>query len=455
MTTFFSLSMGLVLIAMTGTAVLLVLSFMENITGRAARAVAVTIVAAAFLHAAPGFAQGNESLDSDPASIEEIETSEDVRVIADVDSIRSGSQRDRDRTVHFATSSGLHFYAGGEVDVTEPADELFAAGGEVEVDSHVSAAMTVVGGDVSVRDVVTDRAIISGGNVEISGTFNKNLIAAGGRVDVEDDTHVVGDVVLAGGNVSFDGEIGGDFIAAGGEVELAGIVGGNANIRASNIELEPGTVIAGNLTYSSPNELDLGADVTVTGAITREAWRGDSDDIFEEMGFGKIIAFTVTAMIATLAALFVFAAVVMAIFSSHFDKANGAMIGQPLQSFGLGALLAVGMPTSAVILFVTIIGIPLGLFAIAAFAVLLGLGLIVAAYWVGLKLRGLTKAGGEALKIWSRLGWTLAGLFLFAVVGMIPILGSLVQFLAIVTGLGAFVLGMWGGGSKQTEGAAA
>ena len=447
----FDFSMSLVLIAMLGTVVIFIMTLMENISGRLQRAIVAALVAVVFLQTAPVFAQDQADGGADAVA----------EAIAELDAVdesfsgRDWSDSDRDRTVHFSTSSGLHLYAGGDIEVTEPADELFAAGGEVEIDSHTSSAITVVGGDVSVQDVVTDRAIISGGNLEISGSVNKNLIAAGGRVDVEADTQVTGDVVLAGGDVRFDGDIGGDFIAAGGEVELSGTVGGNANIRASKIDLASGTSIAGGLTYSSPRELTLGPDVTVEGPIMREAWRGDDDEFLEELGFGKIIALALTAMAATLAALFVFAAVVMAIFSTHFDKANGVIKAQPLQSFGLGVLLAIGLPTSAVILFVTIIGIPLGLFAIAAFAVLIGLGVIVVAYWAGLRIRELVKAGGEAPTMWPRLGWMLAGLVAFGIVGLIPVLGNLVQFLSIVTGLGAFVIAMWGRGTSSAEGAAA
>ena len=426
MTGFFDLSMTLVLIAMTGSVVLLVMTFLDTLPGRAARLFAVAVVATVVLQSAPGLA---------------------------MDGGGDSGHRENDRPVHFATSSGLHFYAGGDVDVTGSAEDLFVAGGEVKVDSAVSAAMTVVGGDVSVRDMITDRAVISGGNVEISGTINKHLIAAGGRVDVENDTQVLGDVVIAGGRVSFDGDVVGDFIAVGGDVELSGSVGGNANIRSPNIDIADGTTIAGNLTYSSPTELRLDPSVSVAGSTIREEWRGDRESFFEDMGLGKIIAFAVTALLATLAALFVFSAVVMAVFSRHFDKANGVANAQPLQSFGLGVLVAVMLPTAAVILLVTIIGIPLGLFAMAAFAVLLGLGLVVAAYWIGLKVRGAIKSSVETPRMWGRLGWMFAGLVLFSLIGLIPILGNLVQFLAVVTGAGAFILAASGSGEKPSEAA--
>ena len=68
----------------------------------------------------------------------------------------------------------------------------------------------------------------------------------------------------------------------------------------------------------------------------------------------------------------------------------------------------------------------------------------------GLRLRGFTKRRDLPLNFASRLGWTLIGLFAFVVVGVIPILGHLVQFLAVVTGLGAIVLGAWSG--RETNG---
>ena len=146
----FEPSMSLVLIAITGSMALLVMSFLESVPGRTARTVAMAIVAAVLLQATPGFAQNDDEQNPDRVSITNVASSvntPEAEVIS-VQTVRVGSGRDRDdrdRTVHFATSSGLHFYAGGEVDVTSSADELFVAGGEVKIDSSRSAAMTVGG----------------------------------------------------------------------------------------------------------------------------------------------------------------------------------------------------------------------------------------------------------------------------------------------------------------------
>ena len=53
--------------------------------------------------------------------------------------------------------------------------------------------------------------------------------------------------------------------------------------------------------------------------------------------------------------------------------------------------------------------------------------------------------------MWGRLGWMFAGLVLFSLIGLIPLLGTLVQFLAVVTGAGAFIFAASGGGEKQSE----
>ncbi|MEQ9447599.1 MAG: hypothetical protein RLN70_01675, partial [Rhodospirillaceae bacterium] len=255
------LSETLVLIAMAGTVVLLLMSLMQGAGDRLLRALVVVAALVALPYAPSALA-------------------------AD----------DHDEQVHFATSSGLHFYAGSEVEVSGFAEDLFAAGGEVDVESLTSSVMVVAGGDVSANNIETDRAILAGGNVEVGGIINRHLIAAGGHIDVRDGTQVRGDVVLAGGQLSFDGMVDGDFIAAGGDVELAGEIGGNANIRSSSIKIAPGTAIAGNLTYSSPDELTLAPDVTVAGAITREVWEGDDSRFLDDIGVGGIIAIATAAI---------------------------------------------------------------------------------------------------------------------------------------------------------------
>jgi len=92
------------------------------------------------------------------------------------------------------------------------------------------------------------------------------------------------------------------------------------------------------------------------------------------------------------------------------------------------------------------VGIPLGLVGILAYALLLWLGFVYGAYAVGTWLVGLADASGRWLAL-------LVGLFVVSVVGLVPILGGLVQFVVLLLGLGALAFGgrKRYGGDDETE----
>ena len=349
---------------------------------------------------------------------------------------------------HFATRSGLHFYAGDEVTVTAPADTVFAAGGSIAVESKDVAEIIAAGGEVNLADVVTNRIIAAGGDVTIGGAITKSLIAAGGEITVRPGSKIGGDVILAGGEVNCDGDVGGDFTASGGSLTVSGRIAGDATLRAGEIVLRPGTKIAGNLNYRSEDELTIPEGVTVAGTVTRLA----GDDSWEmDFSIGNIVAGILLALLAGIVALFIFSSAVLALFSRQIDQASRIVSEQPLQSLGLGVLLVIALPVTVLILMITIVGIPLGLFTLAVGGILGGLGIVVAAYWIGMKLRRVAAGDGTKPRFLVLLGWTLLGLVLFCLVGLMPIVGNLAQFFALVTGFGAFVLAMLGGNPPRGQ----
>jgi hypothetical protein len=100
---------------------------------------------------------------------------------------RAADHSRHDEVRHFATRSGLHFYAGGDIDITAPADTAFAAGGMVRVSSQNVGEIIAAGGTVDVPDAKTSRVIAMGGTVNISDSMvERTVIAAGGSVKVRD-----------------------------------------------------------------------------------------------------------------------------------------------------------------------------------------------------------------------------------------------------------------------------
>ncbi len=352
-------------------------------------------------------------------------------------SLAGAAEQSEEGTRHFATRSGMHFYAGEDVTVTAPADILFAAGASIDVESKDIAEIVAAGGDVDLADVATNRIIAAGGDVTIGGTITKSLIAAGGNVAVREGTKIGGDAILAGGNVEFAGDMDGELAASGGSITVGGRIGGDATLRAREITLRPGTTIGGNLSYSSRGELKIPEGVQIAGTVTR---MGEAESWNVDVSFGKIIAGFLMALIGAIIALFIFSGVVLALFSRQIEKAAHVVSDQPLQSLGLGVLLTVALPVSVLILVITIIGIPLGLFTLATGGILAGLGIVVAAYWTGMTMRRAVAHDEAKPHFAVLLGWTLLGLVTFCLVGLMPFVGNLAQIVALMTGFGALVL---------------
>jgi hypothetical protein len=92
------------------------------------------------------------------------------------------------------------------------------------------------------------------------------------------------------------------------------------------------------------------------------------------------------------------------------------------------------VPLIAVVLMVTVIGIPVGLLTLLAFPLLLLVAWVIAAFaaadWLFNRGRTERSLGGRLLLL-------LAGLVMVTLIGIVPVLGVFVWLLVMLAGLGA------------------
>src|SRR6266540_973335 len=154
-------------------------------------------------------------------------------------------------------------------------------------------------------------------------------------------------------------------------------------------------------------------------------------------------AFAVLTWLLLLPALLLTGAVMIFAFPRFTPAAAQAIETDPWRSLGVGALALLGAPAVMVALFVTGVGIPLGLILLAAYLVALLVGYLVAALFVGLvgvrRLRGeppgspIPKRGPLVLRL-------LAALVVLGILRLVPVLGGLVSLAALLFGMGALVM---------------
>lgn len=381
-----------------------------------------------------------------------------------------------------ATSvTGSHYAAGESVFVAKPVQgDAVAAGGTVELSSSIGENAIAAGGNLQLNGRVAQNAIVAGGNVTVSRPVGQDVIAAGGNVSIEgavgDDVRaaggtvsvsgpVTGDVAAVGGNLTLDsgatvggdawlgggtinvrGTVTHDLHARGGDVRLDGTVRGNAELRGAAIVVGPTARVQGRLVYASPQAARIDPAAVITGGVKRlPTPLGLRPEGVHWVGL-------VLGWIVALLALLTTTTVLRWVFPRASVQTAATLARHPWKSLGLGFALLLCIPAAAVVLFITVIGTPLGLILLLLYPLALALGWFVFAVWIAEGLGRLWFGRqGPALAWQVLLLWL--GVLVMALVCLIPWLGQLLLFVALLFGLGALGLHLAGryasGGAAQ------
>src|SRR5690606_30833835 len=114
---------------------------------------------------------------------------------------------------------------------------------------------------------------------------------------------------------------------------------------------------------------------------------------------------------------------------------------RPIASPLLGLALFIGLPVIGALLAITVVGLPVSLFAVAAWLVLVMLGYFASAIALG---DAWAERAGPARKAKRILAAAFALIVLF-VLGQVPYVGWLVWVLALLLGMGAIALTIYEG----------
>lgn len=323
------------------------------------------------------------------------------------------------------------FAVGGSPRVSAPVKgDLVAAGGELRIGAAVAGDIMAAGGTLRIDAAASQDVYAAGGQVEIGGSISRNARIAGGSVSVGPQARILGNASLAGGRVEMLGSIGGYLQSAGGRVFIDGRIDGDVEAAAGELELGPQARIGGKLRYRSGAPLTQDPAAQVKGGVERLEMpvRHAAERSRAPVAFG----------LCTLG-LMLLAAVLVAALPGPFGRVAETARARFGWSLLAGFVALVVIPVAALVLLITVIGIPL-----AGLTVLLYLALLLVGYvCAGIAL------GDMALKRWlaaraAHRGWralaAALGVLAIALLVLIPWLGGLVAFLALIAGMGALLM---------------
>jgi len=319
------------------------------------------------------------------------------------------------------------YLAGGRVQVlADVTGDVVAAGGRVTIAGKATGDVMAAGGDVVVSGPVGDDVRALGGTVTVSGPVGDDAVAAGGRVILDPRSRVGGRAWLAGGEVTVAGQVGRQLKAAAGSIVISGTVKGDAELAGGDIHILPTARIDGNLTYRSPARAVIEPGATIAGKTVYQPMQPPP-----RPGYPRVSALWLLTLLVT-------GAVLVLLFPRFSVDAARTVGRAPWQSLGLGVLVLLTTPAVVFALMVTVIGLPLAFICATAL-----LAAVLAGYLIGALFLGATGSRWlgrslESSRAWRLFALTLA-LVVLALVGAIPILGTLALILVLLFGLGALV----------------
>jgi cytoskeletal protein CcmA (bactofilin family) len=325
------------------------------------------------------------------------------------------------------------YAAGGTVDVLATVEgDVVAAGGRVTVEERVSGDVMAAGGAVSVHASVGDDVRLAGGDVRLSGSVGDDAIAAGGNVTLTPSGSVNGRAWLSGGRVDVAGAVGKELKATGGEIVLSGRTDGDVELSGRAIHIKDSAIINGDLVYRSPREADIASGAHIEGAIHHEPVESPTAAIVATIaGVGILVLLSLTV---TGIAFFL-------LFPGLIANAVTTIGAEPWKCLGLGLAVFAATPLVISALFLTVIGWLPAIVIGALYLILLLAGFLTGVFYTGNLGWKLLRRGevSRSARLWS----FVAALILVSVLGLVPLLGTLLLLAVMLLGAGALKLGLY------------
>lgn len=315
--------------------------------------------------------------------------------------------------------------------------DVYLTGDDVTIDYIVDGNLFVFANNVTINSQIGGDAFICAQTVTVGdqGYIFSNLFTFSQNVEIKG---VVYDLYAAAQNIKISGYVYRDIRVGCDSLEIAGTVGRNAYIECSSLQIaqrNDGTtdgeqtstitkqgMINGNLNYTSSQEANI-PQGSVTGETNFTQKTVSNTNAIQDhiMSLGSIV---VTAILIWLLCLW--------LAPKFLENTTKLIVKKPLPVIGLGIVTPIALILISIILLALGITSNLGLFLLALFFILVGVStsifIIMINNFVCNKLKIQKNIG-----IFGMLIVTAIVLWL---IGLIPYIGSIIGFIAVIIGMG-------------------
>ncbi|MBL6815151.1 MAG: hypothetical protein ISQ65_07915 [Pseudomonadales bacterium] len=304
---------------------------------------------------------------------------------------------------------------------------LFVAAEIVTVTGNVAGTLIAFAEDILVTGNVGGMTVTAGDSVEFEAAMlDGDLWLAGDSIELDRDTMANGNLVSGSSSLDIAGSVAKDLLAGAERVSISGQVGEDVELSARRVTVTDSAQIGGDLSYRIPSkdELKLGVNAVIQGEVD---YKGKPDN-FQARNPLAHHDFYLWGVLWFLAAFLVGWLTLTALPQLAQVKLDGGKDG--LKTAGIGFLTLVSIPVIAIVIAITIVGLPLAFLAIGGWLAVWYLSKIIVAYLIGRTI--FEWRGVSPNLLWS----LLVGLLIVTATINIPLIGTPINLVFTILGMG-------------------
>ncbi len=323
------------------------------------------------------------------------------------------------------------YVAAGTFEFNGTADrDVSIAAGEATIGGEIGGSVQLATGQAEITGTIEGSLRVLSGTVRITGQVSGDVVVAGGQLEMPSSGEIGGDLIVAGGTIDIRGRVAGDVSGYAMQSTLGGTVTGSVDVNTSNLDVLNTARISGPVTYTSRQAADVNANAQLAQGIDQREvnpW-GDGENPLSRAS-GSLLR-TLWALVA--GALLVIAAPRLV----NQLGTNGRRI---LRSLAAGVVMLIAVPILAIVLMVTVIGIPAGIVLLVLYFIALYLTQVIAGITIGRFL--LPASWNDGSRGFHLLAMTL-GVVLLGALRLIPVpyIHALTSVVVTIWGAGAVLM---------------
>lgn len=346
------------------------------------------------------------------------------------------------------TIEGNLYAAGSNINIHgKVMGDVICAGRSINITGEVQGDVICAGLSINVKSKIDGSLRLAGQDINFSGQAARNAQMFGGSILLEAGSLIGWDLLAAGNTFDLSGNIGQNLHGAMAKANISGQIGKNVSLYfdGAKNQTAPLTIgstakIAGDLKYRSGLNAAIASGSVISGNIIHNLppVRAKSN-FFNLSWWWKLIAIFSALVIGL---------VLISFWRGEIIKITDAMRAKAGTSLGWGLLALILTPLIAIVLIVTLIGIPLSLILFALWLIALYVSKVFTAILVGrylisnfLSARGTSLATDDKPERKDQLIPALIlGVIVIYLLFAVPVLGPILSFIAMLWGLGGIIL---------------